>query len=83
MQYMVDACSDAPYTEMCQGGSNPTPKWDDGKTVYTSVLAAMDEAEAAIPEGITTLSVTDPMFKGSLDAWKRLPMAFACVCTCA
>ena len=71
MQYMVDACSDAPYTEMCQGNANPTPKWDDGKTVYTSVLAAMDEAEAEIPEGTTTISVTDPMFKGSLDAWKR------------
>lgn len=71
MQYMVDACSDAPYTEMCQGNANPTPKWDDGKTVYTSVLTAMDEAEAAIPEGTTTLSVTDPMFNGSLDAWKR------------
>ena len=56
---------------MCQGNANPTPKWDDGKTVYTSVLAAMDEAEAAIPEGTTTLSVTDPMFNGSLDAWKR------------
>ena len=36
MQYMVDACGDAPYTEMCQGNANPTPKWDEGQTVYTT-----------------------------------------------
>ena len=71
MQYMVDACGDAPYTEMCQGGSNPNPKWDDGQSVYTGVLAAMDEAEAAIPAGTSTISMTDPMFNQSLDAWKR------------
>lgn len=71
MQYMVDACGDAPYTEMCQGKANPTPKWDDGQTVYTGVLNAMDEAEAAIPETATMITMTDPMFNQNLDAWKR------------
>ena len=71
MQYMVDACGDAPYTEMCQGNANPTPKWDEGQTVYTGVLNAMDEAEAAIPETATMITMTDPMFNQKLDAWKR------------
>ena len=71
MQYMVDACGDAPYTEMCQGNANPTPKWDDGQTVYTDVLNAMDEAESAIPETATMITMTDPMFNQNLDAWKR------------
>lgn len=70
MQYMVDACSDAPYSEMCQGNDNPNPKWEDGKAVYTAVLAAMDAAEAEIPEGTSTISMTDPMFNGDLNSWK-------------
>ena len=71
MQYMVDACGDAPYTEMCQGNANPTPKWEDGQTVYTSVLAAMDAAEAAIPETDTQISMTDPMFGQELYKWRH------------
>ena len=75
MQYMVDVCGDAPYTEMCQGNANPTPKWEDGQTVYTSVLAAMDEAEAAIPETDTQISMTDPMFGQDLYKWKQFANA--------
>lgn len=74
MQYMVDACGDAPYTEACQGSSNPNPKWDDGQSVYESVLNEMDAAEAAISTS-DVLDMTDPMFGQSLDKWKRFANA--------
>lgn len=74
MQYMVDACSDAPYTEACQGSANPNPVWDDGKTVYEGVLNAMDEAEAAIVAS-DNIDMTDPMFSQNLDSWKRFANA--------
>ncbi len=74
MQYMVDACSDAPYTEACQGSANANPKWDDGKSVYEGVLSAMDEAEAAIAAS-DKIDMTDPMFGQDLTKWKRFANA--------
>lgn len=74
MQYMTDCCSDAPYTEACQGSANPAPKWDSGESVYKSVLQAMDDAEAAISTS-DVMDMTDPMLGKNIEAWKRFANA--------
>lgn len=73
LQYMVDACSDAPYSEACMGSENPNPKWEDGATVYKGVLAEVDEAEAALTG--ETMDMTDPLLGGDLAKWKQLANA--------
>ena len=73
LQYMVDACSDAPYSEACMGNANPNPKWEDGETVYKGVLAEMDEAEAALTG--ESMDMTDPLLGGDLAKWKQFANA--------
>ena len=42
-QALVDCYGEVPYTEALDA-SNPTPHYDDGKTVYTGILSELDEA---------------------------------------
>ena len=42
-QTLVDCYGEVPYTEALDA-SNPTPHYDDGKTVYTGILSELDEA---------------------------------------
>ncbi len=42
-QAMVDCYGELPYTEALNE-SNPTPKYDDGKTIYEGILAEIDNA---------------------------------------
>lgn len=73
LQYMVDACSDAPYSEANMGSENPNPKWEDGATVYKGVLAEMDEAEAALTG--EAMDMTDPLLGGDLTKWVQFANA--------
>lgn len=67
-QLLVDNTSETPYTDALQGGSNSSPKYDDGKTVYEGVLKELDEAEAAL-DG-EPMTMTDPMLNKSASQWK-------------
>lgn len=69
-QLMVDNTSDAPYTEALQGSSVPSPKWDDGATVYRGVLDELDAAEASI-SGTASMTLNDPIFGGDLSKWEQ------------
>ena len=73
-QIIVDTHSEAPYTEALQGGSNPAPKWDDGRTIYEGVLAELDEAEKQL-NADDVMSVTDPMLQKNMNQWKGLANA--------
>lgn len=68
--YMVDAMSDAPYTEALQGSSNPNPKWDDGETIFKGILQELDDAEAAI-QSSDIFDMNDPLLGGDIDKWKQ------------
>lgn len=68
--YMVDAMSDAPYTEALQGNANPQPKWDYGETILKGLLKELDDAEAAIQSG-DDFDMNDPIFNGDIDRWKQ------------
>ena len=43
-QIIVDAWGNVPYSEAEQTSGNLSPKFDDGATVYTAMLALIDEA---------------------------------------
>ena len=68
-QLLVDNTSETPYSDALQGGSNSSPKYDDGKTVYEGVLKELDEAEAAL-NGSDIITMTDPLLKKDLAQWK-------------
>ena len=42
-QVLVDCYGEVPYTEALDA-TNPTPHYDDGKTIYTGILSELDEA---------------------------------------
>ena len=42
-QALVDCYGEVPYTEALDA-TNPTPHYDDGKTIYTGILSELDEA---------------------------------------
>ena len=42
-QVLVDCYGEVPYTEALDV-SNPTPKYDDGQTIYAGILSELDEA---------------------------------------
>ncbi len=42
--HLVDAFGNIPFSEAQQTGSNPSPKFDDGSAIYTSLLTMIDEA---------------------------------------
>jgi hypothetical protein len=69
-QLMVDNTDEAPYSEALQGSNNPSPKWDDGKDVYTGVLAELDAAEAALDASSDEMTMTDMMFNKNISQWK-------------
>ncbi len=66
-QVLVDNMGACPYTEALQGNSNPTPKWDDGETVYKGVLAELDVAEQAL-DG-STMDSPDLVCKQDMKQW--------------
>ena len=68
-QLLVDNMSDCPYTEALQGSANPSPKWDDGETVYRGVLAEMDEAEKAYNDAPERMTMTDMIFNKDMRQW--------------
>ena len=68
-QLLVDNTSETPYSEALGGGSNSSPKYDDGKTVYEGVLKELDEAEAALSTS-DIITMNDPMLNKSIDQWK-------------
>jgi hypothetical protein len=46
MQVLVDLYGDIPFSEALQGAANLTPKFDDGYTIYKSLLDSLDAALA-------------------------------------
>jgi hypothetical protein len=68
-QLLVDNTSETPYLEALQGGSNSSPKFDDGKTVYEGVLQELDAAGAELTNSSDIITMTDPLLNKSLSQW--------------
>ncbi|MBA2250205.1 MAG: SusD/RagB family nutrient-binding outer membrane lipoprotein [Chitinophagaceae bacterium] len=75
---LVDLYDKIPYTEALQGVGNLTPKFDDGYTIYKSLLASIDtafakdfSAKSAIDLRATNEGNVDLVFGGDINKWKK------------
>ena len=72
-QALVDCYGEVPYTEALDA-TNPTPHYDDGKTIYTGILSELDEA-------LSNAKASDPvctnlLFPGqTADSWIKFANA--------
>ena len=60
-QMWADMLDRIPFTEALQGTDFINPTWEDGQTVYTSLIAELDEAIDNIT-GESTVAVSDMIF---------------------
>lgn len=71
---MLDLYGEMPYTEA--GTGNPSPKPDDGKTIYYGCMAKLNEAIDLFSKtqaaGSPALSTGDLWSAGNLDKWIKL-----------
>ncbi len=70
-QVLADMYDQIPFNEALQGSSNIHPHYDDGQTVYDSLIARIDRA---ISKDLSVSSVSaignkDFIFSGDYDAW--------------
>ena len=75
---LVDIYDKIPYTEALQGVANLTPKFDDGYSIYKSLLADIDtalnkdfSALSAIDLRATNEGKIDIVFGGDIEKWKQ------------
>jgi hypothetical protein len=71
---MLDIYGEMPYTEAATG--NPSPKPDDGKTIYNGCMAKLNEAISLFSKtqeaGAPALSAGDYMNNGDVSKWIKL-----------
>lgn len=73
-QVLVDLFDKVPYTEALQPTVIIQPKFDDGYTIYKSLLAEIDAALAKdykTTDLTAAQSKTDLLFGGDMDQWER------------
>jgi hypothetical protein len=72
---IVDMWGTAPFNEAVSGADGPdNPEFQDGETIYNSVLNLIDEALAtlsALPDNAIT-PATDIIYAGDVDSWIRM-----------
>jgi hypothetical protein len=71
---MLDLYGEMPYTEAATG--NPSPKPDDGKTIFNGCMAKLNEAISLFSKtqeaGAPSLSTGDLWSSGNIDKWIKL-----------
>src|SRR5690349_13636300 len=72
VQVLADLYDKIPYSESLQGKANLNPAFDEGYSIYTDLLAKIDEA---LGKDFTATTNTDPgtsdlIFGGDIDKWK-------------
>jgi hypothetical protein len=73
---LVDLYDKIPYTEALQGATNINPKFDDGYSVYKSLLASIDTAlakdfAASTNTPTSLIGTSDMLFQGNMTRWKQ------------
>ncbi len=71
-EVLVDIYDQLPYFQSLEGASVLNPKFDDGYTIYTSLIANID---TALGKNFTASTVTSPgtqdlIFGGNMTSWK-------------
>jgi hypothetical protein len=71
-QVVVDHFGDVPYTNALKGTEGTlVPTFDDGKTIYTDLVARLDAAVAKLAATEDALGDEDVIYGGDLDKWTR------------
>lgn len=70
-QTLVDLYNNVPYTEALKGTAISTPKYDNGKDIYTDIGKKMDTAIALFKTSGNTAIKGDIMFDGDADKWTK------------
>ncbi|MEO7045645.1 MAG: SusD/RagB family nutrient-binding outer membrane lipoprotein, partial [Ferruginibacter sp.] len=75
---LVDLYDKVPYTDALEGNSNLNPKFDDGYTIYKSVISEIDTALSKDFSARTNTDLTatgegniDVVFQGDISKWKQ------------
>lgn len=70
---LVDTYGNIPYSEALKAGEGSfAPKYDDAKSVYTSLLSRITAVVAAIDEGAEGYGSGDLVYGGDMTKWKHL-----------
>jgi hypothetical protein len=77
-QILVDVYGNVPYSQALKGSGNPTPAYDDGLTIYKSLLREIDAGIDLIKNAVVTttnanknIATNDIMFGGDKTKWAK------------
>lgn len=71
MQCLVDAFGNVPFSEALNGIDDPTPVYDDAKTVYNTVLDDLTAKVKAMDDSADGFGSADVLFNGDVSMWKK------------
>lgn len=68
---LVDLYDQVPYSQALQGVANITPKFDDGYSIYKSLIADIDTALNQNFNPINSIGNVDLVFGGDISKWQE------------
>ena len=68
---MTDLYGDVPYSEAGRPALFSYPKYDAQEDIYKDMLKELDEAQAALGNGMSSIGKQDLYFNGDLKQWKQ------------
>lgn len=68
---LVNTFGDIPYTEALQGSADPTPKYDDAKTVYYALLDSIAIGASELDPTATSFDNADIFYNGDIVQWQK------------
>lgn len=69
---MTDLYGDIPYSQAGRPAEYPYPKYDTQESIYKSMLAELDEAQANLGSGKAKMGAADLYYQGDAASWKKL-----------
>ena len=67
---LVDINGNVPYSDALGGRDNPTPSYDDAKTIYSDLITRLTADVAALDNNFETMGEADVLYGGDVDSWK-------------
>ncbi|MBR1388661.1 MAG: SusD/RagB family nutrient-binding outer membrane lipoprotein [Prevotella sp.] len=68
---MTDLYGDIPYSQAGRPSEYSYPEYDTQESIYKSMLAELDEAQANLGSGTAQMKSQDVYFQGDAASWKR------------
>lgn len=69
--HVTDMYGDVPYSEAALPAEFSYPKYDSQEFIYKDMLKELDEAQAALGTGFSSLGKQDIYYAGDMSAWKK------------